>query len=140
MTGFIRKATEGILSFRGFATIGLCLGAIVVINGGATKPALGDSCWDVVPRDCCSTVPNFSFDCGGSLCTSIIEENGDADYKNIFSSGWDLLAFPYQTTYCKYYQAICDYTASAPTCIHEDELSSYSCTDFDPPGVTPSCP
>lgn len=140
MTGLIRKASQGILSFRRLASIGLCLGAIVVINGAATKPARGDSCWDVVPRDCCSTVPNFRFQCGGEPCLSIIDENGNADYKNIFQSGWGLLEFTYKTTYCKYYQAICDYTASDPSCIHEDELSSYSCTDFDPPSGLPTCP
>ena len=123
--------------------IGLCIGAFLAIStiGAAPPPDPGPTinCWDVVPRGCCSTVSNFSFLCDGQLCTSIIQEDGDADYKNIFSSGWGLQEFTYQTTYCKYFQAICDYTQEPPTCIHEDELSTSSCTDYDPPGGSPTC-
>jgi hypothetical protein len=123
--------------------IGLCIGAFLAILtfGAAPPPDPGPTiiCGDVVSRGCCSTVPYFSFECSGVLCTSIIQEDGDADYKNIFASGWPLQAFSWQTTYCKYYQAMCDHTQEPPTCIHEDDLSSYSCTDYDPPPGAPTC-
>ena len=141
MTFFTPKASGSILSFRRVAIIGLCFGASVFINGAATRPAMGDSsCWDVVFRACCSTVSNFSFDCGGSPCTSISIQNDSADYKNVFASGWGLTEFDRQTTYCKFFQAICNYTVSAPTCIHDDELTIHSCVDYNPPPGGPTCP
>ena len=123
--------------------IGLCIGAFLAIStiGAAPPPDPGPTinCWDLVLRNCCSTVSGLNIPCDGEPCNSIVEQDDTADYKVISSSGWGLLDFSVWDSYCKYYQAICDYTQDPPTCFHEDELTIVSCTDYDPPTVWPTC-
>lgn len=115
--------------------------AAAVFSMHLRSPIADAACWDIDMRDCCDG-QRLGDPCNGETCPYVITENGEWDKKKIADTGWDLLAFSFQTDQeCRARRGRCDYTQSTPTCILDAEPSLINtCTDYDIPAGPKTCP